>query len=127
MAITPTSEKCNHEDSHLGHLAPQTRLPRPAVFIPAASEIWNPCQHRNHCTASEPHVDPAVCDIGFQDDRILTVSKFQTKSDEDSLGRCSHMSLALGSVPFGFNHSVKIQILLCIVVLNFLFLLLARL
>lgn len=27
VAITPTSEKCSHKDSHLGHLAPKTWLP----------------------------------------------------------------------------------------------------
>ena len=73
------------------------------------------------------HIDPAVCEIRFQDDGILNVFESQTESDEDSTGRCSHMTLVLGSVPLGFNHSVKIQILSCVVVVNCLCLLLARL
>lgn len=64
------------------------------------------------------HVDPAVGEIGFQDDGVVTVAKVHTKSDEDSIGRCSPVSLALGSVPLCFNRSVKIQILACIVVIN---------
>lgn len=66
------------------------------------------------------HVAPAVCEIGFQDDGIVTVTKVHTKSDEDSAGRCSPVSLALGSAPLYFNHSVKIQILVCNVAINFL-------
>lgn len=72
-------------------------------------------------------VDPAVCEIRFQDDGLLNAFESQMKSDEDSTGRCSHMTLVLGSVPLGFNHSVKIQILSCAVVVNGLCLLLARL
>lgn len=73
------------------------------------------------------HVDPAVCEIGFQVDGIVTVAKVHTKSDEDSTGRCSPVSLALGSVLLCFNHSVKIQILVYIEVINFSVSLLARL
>lgn len=42
----------------------------------------------------------------------------QTRSDEDSAGRCPPVSLVSGSVPLGFNHSVKIQILLSTVGIN---------
>lgn len=42
----------------------------------------------------------------------------QTRSDEDSTGRCPPVSLVSGSVPLGFNHSVKIQILLSTVGVN---------
>ena len=51
VAISPTPEKCNQEDSYLGHVAPKTQLPRPAGFIPAANEFSNLCQQRKHCTA----------------------------------------------------------------------------
>ena len=53
VAITLVTEKCHQEDSHLGHRAPKTQLPRPAGFIPAASEFSNLCQQRKHCTALE--------------------------------------------------------------------------
>lgn len=73
------------------------------------------------------HVDPALGEIGFQDDGVVTVAKVRTKSDEDSTGRCSPVSLALGSVPLCFSRSVKIQTLACFVVINFPVSLLTRL
>lgn len=73
------------------------------------------------------HIDPAAGEIGFQDDGVVTVAKVRGESDEDSTGRCSPVSLALGSVPLCFNHSVNIQILACIAVMNVLVSLLSRL
>ena len=63
-------------------------------------------------------VDPGVCEIRFRDDGILNISESQTESAEDRTSRCSCMTLVLGSVSLGFSHSVKIQILLCVVVVN---------
>lgn len=74
----------------------------------------------------EGHVDPAAGEIGFQDDGVVTVAEVRTESDEDSTGRHSPVSLALGAVPLCFSGSVKIQTLACIVVIHSPVLLLTR-
>lgn len=63
-------------------------------------------------------VYPGVCEIRFRDDGILNVSESQTESAEDRTSRCSCMTLVLGSASLGFSHSIKIQILLCVVVVK---------